>query len=306
MNKKNLYIIAGFLGSGKTTFLNEIVKYFENRKFALIINEFGSIDVDGSLFENLKQKVSKISDGSILCSCKSDKFVETMIDISKQEYSDVIVETSGVSDMTVLGKILDTVSRFANNAFALKAVITVADCTRICKMAAVSRPVKGQLIYADYIVLNKTDMCSKEEVDQAIDFIKQLNPESPIQVTSFGKIEKPDLLNIKRSIKFKPNVEDVTSPWLDKFTILFKNVVDYKTLRSFIKDMENNVLRMKGFVDTNSGTYYIDYVSGNNNFTLTYKREQSFLTVIYEHTTPLKLVVEKKLKLHFSEGASIE
>ena len=99
---KNVYMITGFLGSGKTTFLNEWLRIFQDHSFALVINEFGSADVDGALFDQTRIDVTKISNGSILCSCRSDRFVETMLNLSKTDVTDVIIETSGLSDMTVL------------------------------------------------------------------------------------------------------------------------------------------------------------------------------------------------------------
>jgi len=123
---KNVYMITGFLGSGKTTFLNEWLRIFQDHSFALVINEFGSADVDGALFDQTRIDVTKISNGSILCSCRSDRFVETMLNLSKTDVTDVIIETSGLSDMTVLGRILGDIHQLTHHAYRLKLSCPIA------------------------------------------------------------------------------------------------------------------------------------------------------------------------------------
>ena len=304
---KNLYMITGFLGSGKTTFLNEFLKCFKDKRIAMVINEFGSMDVDGSLLEKPDFEVAKISNGSIMCTCKSDQFVEVMTDISKTDVSDVIVETSGISDLSVMGKILETVMKLSKNAYTFRGLITVADCSRIAKTASVSRPVRWQLAYADYILLNKVDLCSNEMIDEVQRFIREINPFSPMERTINCKLS-----DIQKLTELNPKgfsigtIQDVTSPWLDKFTIIFKHSINMETLKVLTDFLKDSALRVKGFVKTNQGTYYVDITDQLMNFTSIDNRKESFLVVIYEHLVPLKHLTRKKLIALFGEIASIE
>lgn len=302
---KNLYMVTGFLGSGKTTFLNEFITCFTGRKFALVINEFGSTDVDGSLFDETGIDVSKISNGSILCSCRSDRFIETMLDLSKTDVSDVIVETSGISDISVLGKILDTIAKLTKNTYKFKGLITIADCTGILKTASTSRPVKGQLVYADYIILNKTDLCTPEKTDKILQFIKEINPFCPVEKTSFCKIaDYEKLLNLQTTRDFTIDIQDVTSPWLDKFTLWFQKKVDLDPLKALIEYIAPSALRIKGFTDTDQGFYFVDGVQDSIQYTRCKPHDQSFLVVIYEHAVPLRSIARKKLDSLFEKGTA--
>jgi G3E family GTPase len=292
---KNLYIVTGFLGSGKTTFLNRWLESFENRPIALVINEFGAVDVDGALFDPSRFDIAKISNGSILCSCRSDRFIEVMESLAKASVTDVIVETSGISDISILGKVLGTINQLTKDAYCYKGLITVADCTRIRKTASVSLPVKSQLAYADYILLNKTDLCTEEETEEVLSFIRRINPLCPIEKTNYGIAKNPKkLLDLEVFRKLPVNMKDVVSPWPDKFTCFFQRKISVDRLEALVDFLISHALRVKGFVDTDEGFRFVDAVPGSVK-TSEYKfHDFSFLTVIYEHETPLKLLTKKK------------
>ena len=69
-----LYLITGFLGAGKTTFLKNFARQFAGRRLRLIINEFGRVGVDGTLLRELDAALDEISNGSIFCACRLDQF----------------------------------------------------------------------------------------------------------------------------------------------------------------------------------------------------------------------------------------
>lgn len=300
---KNVYMVTGFLGSGKTTFLNEWLYVFQDQPFALVINEFGSADVDGSLFDQTRIDVTKISNGSILCSCRSDRFVEAMLNLSKTDVKNVIIETSGISDMAVLGKILNDIQQLTKHAYRFRGLITIADCTRIRKTASVSRPVKGQLVYADYILLNKTDCCTEEEIQEVIEFVKRINPFCPIEKTVHCKVSDPQRIRDLEPVGHLPtSMKDVDSPWLDKFTLWFQGITDSKKLNALVSFIAPLSLRIKGFVETNDGFQYVDAVEDTIKISPYKPHEKSFLVVIYEHDTPLKQVLRKKLSTWFKPG----
>ena len=85
-----LYLITGFLGSGKTTFLKNFVHQFDGRKLWLIINDFGKIGVDGELLQKVNAVKAEISNGSIFCACRLDKFQEALQQ-AIEDHPDVIL-----------------------------------------------------------------------------------------------------------------------------------------------------------------------------------------------------------------------
>ena len=70
----SLYLITGFLGAGKTTFLKQFMKQFSSERMHIIVNEFGKEGIDGELLSELGIALDEINNGSIFCSCRLDKF----------------------------------------------------------------------------------------------------------------------------------------------------------------------------------------------------------------------------------------
>jgi len=101
-----LYLVTGFLGAGKTTFLKNFVTLFDNDRIALIINEFGKEGIDGKLLSPLNVDISEINNGSIFCACGLEQFEQTLKEIIKNEPEAIIIEASGLSDPTSIRNIL--------------------------------------------------------------------------------------------------------------------------------------------------------------------------------------------------------
>ena len=74
-----LYLITGFLGAGKTTFLHQFVRLFPDRRTAIVVNELGKQGVDGTLLEDLDIKMEEINNGSIFCACKIEQFEDALL-----------------------------------------------------------------------------------------------------------------------------------------------------------------------------------------------------------------------------------
>ena len=90
-----LYLITGFLGAGKTTFMKELIRCFPGMKPALIVNEFGRAGVDGALLRELGAALREVNNGSIFCACRAEQFREALDEIVKQCPDVILVEASG-------------------------------------------------------------------------------------------------------------------------------------------------------------------------------------------------------------------
>ena len=95
-----VYLITGFLGSGKTTFLNRIIERFpKNRKLTILMNEFGEIGIDGTLVEGDDIDMMEISRGSIFCVCVKTDFIKGLYELVTKVKPDVlIIESTGVAN----------------------------------------------------------------------------------------------------------------------------------------------------------------------------------------------------------------
>ena len=102
----NVYIVSGFLGSGKTTFIQHLLEKKKFSKVMLLENEFGEVGVDGAFFDK-SLNVKEINNGCICCRLKGD-FADALEEIQDMGVSDLIIEPSGVGK---LSDILDVVKK---------------------------------------------------------------------------------------------------------------------------------------------------------------------------------------------------
>ena len=101
-----MYLITGFLGAGKTTFIKNILRAFQRQKTYLIINEFGKEGIDGALLQELGSTISEINNGSIFCVCRLDKFEQSLDEAVRESPDIILVEASGLADPTNIRKIM--------------------------------------------------------------------------------------------------------------------------------------------------------------------------------------------------------
>ena len=106
MEKKELYVLTGFLGAGKTSFLLNILDNIKDKKIGIIQNEFGKINVDGEIVRRNGIEMTEISRGSIFCSCLKLSFVQALAEMSKKDLDYVFVESSGLADPSNIEEIL--------------------------------------------------------------------------------------------------------------------------------------------------------------------------------------------------------
>ena len=95
-----LYLITGFLGAGKTTFLKNFIRLFEGKRMHIIVNEYGKEGIDGQLLKELGTVLDEINNGSIFCSCRLDKFEEVLQKALSAAPDVILIEASGLSNPT--------------------------------------------------------------------------------------------------------------------------------------------------------------------------------------------------------------
>ncbi|PZO46213.1 MAG: cobalamin biosynthesis protein CobW, partial [Phormidesmis priestleyi] len=161
-------VITGFLGSGKTTLLNHILNNAQGLKVAVLVNEFGDINIDAQLLVSAEQNMVELSNGCICCTI-NESLVDSVYQVlEREEKMDyLVIETTGLADplpiiMTFVGTELQNLTR-------LDSVLGVVDAEMFGAALLKSQVYSNQLIYSDVILLNKTDLVS----DDAIAAIEQ-------------------------------------------------------------------------------------------------------------------------------------
>ncbi len=150
-------VIGGFLGAGKTTLLNRLLAGVEGRRFAVLVNDFGALDIDGKLIARHGGDTIALANGCVCCTI-GDSLVETVLKLLErpETIDHIVVEASGVADP---GRIADL--GVLDERLSRDGVVVVADADQVRARAADKRvgdTVLRQLQAADLIVLNKVDL----------------------------------------------------------------------------------------------------------------------------------------------------
>ena len=186
-----LYLITGFLGAGKTTFLHQFVRLFPDRRTAIVVNEFGKQGVDGTLLEDLNIKMEEINNGSIFCACKIEQFEDALLRLQQENFDAIFVEASGLSDPTAVGTILRQRDKFPDLEYA--GAICLVDGARFMTVYKTARVCRMQLAISDMIIINKCDIASREQLDEINTIVRAQKPNRPTFETTFGRI-RPEWL----------------------------------------------------------------------------------------------------------------
>lgn len=251
-----LYLITGFLGAGKTTFLQKFVRLFPDRKIAMVINEFGKNGVDGALLRDLEIALTEIDNGSIFCACKLEQFEDALLSILEQEPELIFVEASGLSDPTAVRGIL---GRPCYSRLEYAGAICLVDGARFHKVYQTARVCRMQLAVSDLVLINKADLASPDQLDSIRTIVKAQKPGRPVYVTQFGRFERAWLDELDRPLpEEEPEIhtKDIT---LQKLTLRVRGF-DRGTLTSFLKMFAEDSYRVKGFVALPEGTFLVSCV----------------------------------------------
>ena len=256
---RELLFISGFLGAGKTTFLKEFIKDNKQKRLNVIVNEFGKVGIDGSILNELEVEINEISNGSVLCSCKIDKFIETLKKSIESNCDLIIVEASGFTDTSNLKNIIASLNIKDDVKFL--GDICIVDATRFLKLYNTAVVVKKQVQVADKILINKCDKVSKEILDNIKNCIYNNNSNAEIYEGNFGKFnnikfeEEIYINEIEKSSIFQS--VDLT---LKKYNIKIKEKVRLIEIEQLIKTFIKDSDRVKGFIKCKDDIYYIDCV----------------------------------------------
>ena len=175
-------VIAGFLGAGKTTLVNRILGQASGTRFAVLVNDFGAINIDAGLIAEHDGQTLALTNGCICCSM-ADGFIQTMLQLmtAPERFDHVIVEASGVAEPS---KIMD----FArlDPLLSPDAIVTLADAETLPERLAdpkVSAIVGAQIREADLLVLTKTDLADPGRAGAEL---ARIRPDAPVIRASGG------------------------------------------------------------------------------------------------------------------------
>ncbi len=185
-DRTNVFLITGFLGSGKTTFLNRIIKTFpKDRKLMILMNEFGELGVDGPLVQGEDLDILEISKGSIFCVCVKTDFIKGLNQIAKDIQPDVLlIESTGVANPTDLKR--DLTLPFFNNRFKMADQFCVIDAVHFEDEYEVFSSVEKQIASSTVFIINKVDMAAPEQIQKVKELVNRHHPDPVFFETTYA------------------------------------------------------------------------------------------------------------------------
>ena len=250
-----LYLITGFLGAGKTTFLKNFIKEFSGERIHLIVNEFGKEGVDGRILDELGMALDEINNGSIFCSCRLDKFEEVLEKALVRQPDVIIIEASGLSNPTNVRKILDQEGKFESAEYM--GSICLIDAKQFLKVYGTAGVVKKQIAVSDMVLINKTDLATPETVADIRKTIRNHQPDVPVYETTFGRIKKEWLDRMSESRGEDADLMQSADITLRKYLLHIKENQTLYTLQKFLEMFLIDTYRVKGILELQEGCYLI-------------------------------------------------
>lgn len=245
-------IITGFLGAGKTTLLNRLVRDYPGKKFAVIENEFGEINIDSELAKGISNGIYELTNGCVCCTI-NDELEETLITIVESgfEFDHLLIETTGIADPNNVAATL--LNEFPARHFALDGTICVADSLNLEKNAFIEKTAGRQIAFADLIILNKADMLNTERLLITREKCRELNPEAEIISTKecgYGDCKPLELKAFEKDIK--PAFPGSNHTDIESYSLRIKEAIDPELfeygLGRLLEKSGDELYRAKGII----------------------------------------------------------
>ncbi|MFV0502951.1 MAG: CobW family GTP-binding protein [Lachnospirales bacterium] len=260
---KQLILITGFLGSGKTTFLENILQQ-SIKKTGVLMNEFGSISIDTDTIIANKVELKELTNGSIFCSCLKEQFIDGLIELLNVEDIDIIfVESSGISDPSDIGKIIDIIKiKDPLLQFDFAGTICIVDGLHFLKTYEKMVSVQRQIKHSHKIIINKMDLIEKDTYSEIIKTIRNINSKVEIISTCHSKISYNELF----PKYFKIENEETTNTISTRTKSIILSIentekINIEELLKMLKDISPHFYRTKGYINIKDRIFKIDQIN---------------------------------------------
>ncbi len=189
-------VLTGFLGAGKTTLLNRILTEPHGKKYAVIVNEFGEIGIDNDLIVDADEEVFEMNNGCVCCTVRGDliRIIEGLMK-RKGRFDAILVETTGLARPAPVAQTF-FVDADVRAKTKLDAIVTVVDAKHVLQQLETSEEAAEQVAFADVILLNKTDLVSKDELAEIERTLHGVNPTARVHRMTRGDIALDAILNL--------------------------------------------------------------------------------------------------------------
>lgn len=257
-------VLTGFLGAGKTTLLNRVLTENHGRRFAVIVNEFGEIGIDNELIVSSDEEIYLMNNGCVCCSVRGD-LIRVLSGLAKRRgaYDAVLLETTGLADPASIVQTF-AMDEDTREAFRLDSVTTVIDALHFARHAAENRQVLEQVVYADLVICNKTDLVPPDVLTDIRRAVGRVNDTA--QVVSAVRCDVPiatlldrDAFDIGKLLFGRPAPAEaapgnhISAHGIESVSLTHEGPLDAERLGDFLSNLlqtkGQDIYRSKGIMD---------------------------------------------------------
>ncbi len=188
-------VLTGFLGAGKTTLLNRLLRETNGKRYAVIVNEYGEIGIDGDLVVGAEEEVYELNNGCVCCKLRGD-LVRVVSNLVRRPggFDGILIETTGLADPAPVAQTfqLDDLLRQHTR---LDSVICVADVRHLPMQLSSTPEAALQLAQADMVLLNKADLADEAMLAAAEQAVAEVNPTAELRRVVRGELPLSQLLD---------------------------------------------------------------------------------------------------------------
>ncbi|WP_342238904.1 CobW family GTP-binding protein [Inquilinus sp. OTU3971] len=213
MSRIPVTLLTGTLGAGKTTLLNRILSEAHGRRYAVIVNEFGEIGIDGDLVVGVDEEVFALNNGCLCCSVRGD-LIRIIGGLMKRagSFDRILVETTGLADPAPVAQTF-LVDDEVRERTALDSIVTVVDARNIEARLADSDEAEEQVAFADTILVNKTDLADEAGLATVEARLRAINPVARLLRTrrcdaDLGTVLDNGAFDLDRLLELDPDLLD--------------------------------------------------------------------------------------------------
>lgn len=194
-------IVSGFLGAGKTTLINKVLKEKHGEHIAVVINEFGEIGVDHQFVLDVEEEIYQMDNGCLCCTLRTDiaDMLKSILMVKEQNgirVDRVLFETTGLADPAPIAQTFINVP-FLNEHFILDAVLTVVDSKNFLYQTAHQPEPAKQVGFADKIFMSKHSLVDETIYAKVINEVRSINAFAEIQDLDARPVHMSDMFGLE-------------------------------------------------------------------------------------------------------------
>ncbi|MCX5543126.1 GTP-binding protein [Paraburkholderia sp. CNPSo 3076] len=254
----DLAVIGGYLGAGKTTVVNHLLEAPHGKRIAVLVNDFGAVNIDGRLVRARSDDVIELDNGCICCTI-GGALVDALARLAAREDRPdlLLIEASGVSDPAKIAQV-----GLLNSAFRLTAVLVVVDAPELVRTLVdplVGAMAQQQIDSANAVIVAKLDLIAPESRERAVSDVRALAATDIVVAADHGRV--PLALLFDASVPQTRALADAgrwqhrplgqgasVFPTFASVALAAPGVLEKGRLRAWLKALPRTILRAKGFV----------------------------------------------------------